>query len=505
MNTFYDSNAGTAYAKGYHRPVGIRAGIYGRNSKGEAKSIADQLDLGRTAVAEHGWTPAGEYSDDSSASKYRTKEREDWAKLLADLTAGALDVLVLWKPARGSRDELDWFPLLRTCADRGVLIHVIADDRTYDPSKSRDWKTLAEDAVAASHYSRDLSENVARGMRAAARKGKPTGRPTFGYTRTFDPASGALAGQEPNEHAPIVREIFTRVAAHTPINRLMDDFRARDLPSPSGKPWQRNTIRTIATNISYVALRKRPPSDVPGDPYPASWEPLVDEATFWRVQEILAAPERKTTKPGKAKYLLSWLARTPCGSHLTRHSGRATSPETYRCADDGCVSIRMAEADQIVASVLVATLRREDARAMFIRDDEQAAEARAEAARHRMRLEDARRSAEAPDGISMEALARIERSLGPLIEDAERRGRPAGTDGLVEDALAAPDPQAFWDGLDVAARKQLVGTFAEVRVGRPTSRLARHEVPEVRLLEAARRLAGSIWKDGQGTLWGLPT
>lgn len=459
-----------------------RAGIYGRNSKGEAKSIEDQLELGREAVAEKGWTLAQEYQDDSSASLYRHKERENWSRLLADLAAGALDVLVLWKPARGSRDEIDWFPLLRSCQDRGVLLHIVADGRTYDPRDGRDWKTLADEGVNASYYSRQLSKDVRRGVGKAASKGGPHGRVAFGYDGRYDEATKRPM-RVPNAHAVIVREIFERLDQLTPISALTKDFRERDLPSPSGKPWQRNTIRTIATNVSYAGIRRHG-----GEDRPAQWPALVEAGMFWRVQELLSQPERKTTRPGSALYLLSYIGLSPCGK-IQRRSGKPGAPDRYACVEDGCVSIVRAEADEVVESVILARLSRPDARALLARDGQQEHQAHAEAARYRVQLEDARRSFELPDGISAEALARKERALLPLIEDAERRARPAGTSGALAALLAAEDVYAAWEGLTMAARRSVVGLLAEVRLGPPTRRLGKLADPEERLVEAFARLS----------------
>lgn len=462
-----------------------RAGIYGRNSHGEAKSIEDQLRLGWAAVAENGWVvpEGGEYSDDSSASRYRSKERDDWARLLVDLDTGALDVLVLWKSARGSRDDVEWLLMLRQCRTRGVLIHVMADRRTYDPRISRDWKTLAEDGIAAAYYSEELSENVLRGVRDAAILGQPAGRPSFGYDRRYDEETQRPM-RVPNQHVPIVVEIFDRLDMLTPISVLERDFRARDLPSPRGK-WTRRTIRVIAGNPSYIGKR-----EYRGELYEAQWPAIVDERVFWRVQSLLASPERKTTRPGSGKYLLSYVAVSPCGSHIARGNGKR---DQYGCVEDGCTYIPRIEADEIVTLAILARLDQPDARQLYAQDDARIAAAMAEADRYRLQLEEARVSFESPDGISAEALARKERALLPLIEDASRRSRGAGVSGALDRLISADDKAAAWAALEMAARREVVKALARVVIGKPTQRLPRLSPRDVRLTEAAARLGGSSW------------
>ena len=71
--------------------------LYGRQSMGNDRSIAEQLDSGRSRAGAEGWDILGEYSDRISASRYATKARDDWPKLLADLKRPDVRVLWLWE------------------------------------------------------------------------------------------------------------------------------------------------------------------------------------------------------------------------------------------------------------------------------------------------------------------------------------------------------------------------------------------------------------------------
>ncbi|MQA27708.1 MAG: recombinase family protein, partial [Micromonosporaceae bacterium] len=87
----------------------LRAGIYARVSKDKRKrqrgrSVGEQETEARAACERRRWTVAEIYKDeDRSASRFAKKERPDWERLLADLDAGQLDVLVIWEPSRGDR------------------------------------------------------------------------------------------------------------------------------------------------------------------------------------------------------------------------------------------------------------------------------------------------------------------------------------------------------------------------------------------------------------------
>jgi site-specific DNA recombinase len=82
----------------------------------------------------NGWQIAAEYEDAVSTSRFARKQREDWPRLLADIEAGRLDVVVLWESSRGSRRAAEWMAFLDLCRDRQVRIHVTSHGRTYDMS-----------------------------------------------------------------------------------------------------------------------------------------------------------------------------------------------------------------------------------------------------------------------------------------------------------------------------------------------------------------------------------
>ncbi|MBX7554640.1 recombinase family protein [Streptomyces sp. NPDC004232] len=131
--------------------IGTRtAREYLRVSKGKgktARSITDQHRDNIAAEADHGpWTWGEPYKDTGSASKYATKTRDDFEKLLADLTSGAFgdpgDVLVLWEVSRLARGTGRGVALIDAAEAGGYLIHVTSLDRTFDPRNYGDRHSL---------------------------------------------------------------------------------------------------------------------------------------------------------------------------------------------------------------------------------------------------------------------------------------------------------------------------------------------------------------------------
>lgn len=443
-----------------------RAGVYGRQSRGKAKSIAEQIEAGRAVVAEQGWTLAGEYQDGSSASRYARKDREAWTRVLADIAARKLDILILWEASRGDRTLTTWSGLLDLCREHGVSIYVVSDERTYDPSKTRDWKSLASAGVDSAGESDALSDRVRRGQAGAAVAGRPAhGRVPFGYRRTFDSGTGALAGQEPDPvAAPVVRRIFTEIARGVPVSRVTNALNDEGVPTIAGaKGWYRQRVRDVVGNVAYIGRRTHN-----GSEYDGSWPALVDKVTFYAAQRVLAEPSRVTTKPGRARHLLSYLGVCePCGAGLTAVRGR------YRCSARGCVTIVQDDADDYVTAFVVGRLSRpdvyaqlrqagEDADQRVIAAEEEAAELRGELGRWRESAADGK--------TSPESLAVIEARLTARIDEADRRARRYAVPPVLRTFLEpGEDVAARWEAAPLAARRDLLRAFWDVRIHPATS------------------------------------
>ena len=390
--------------------MGTRAAILARVSRDSAQSVDGQLRDSRAECAANAWDvpPGGEYIDnDKSASRFASKERPEWARLLADLERDGFDVIVMWEPSRGSRDLARWADFLDLCRRRGTLIHVVSHRRTYDVSVRRDWKTLAEEGLESADESEKISERVRRGWDRSAQAGVPHGTVPFGYALRYDPITKARSWIISEPAASIAREIIKRVAAGETLGGIRDDLNARRVPAategwsaaavravgrnpafaarhdpavvaeilsqfppetlPSeeysrqivnirndlnrrgvdpgnlGSAWGCQTVRTCAGNPAYAGLRKWK-----GDLIPGNWPAIIDPDISRQARERLE--HRTGTRPGRARWLLSHLvACGVCGLPLTTRPGRTLNLtgqriKMYTC-EHGHVAWNMAEMD----------------------------------------------------------------------------------------------------------------------------------------------------------------
>ncbi len=484
-------------------PVGsLRAGLYGRNSKGLDKSIDEQLVEGREAAEDNGWPIVAEYSDGVSASRFGRRTRKEWHNLLDDLDQGLLDVIITWEPSRADRDLETWVAFVAKCRAKGVLIHITGEDDTLDARNPSHWRRLIEGGLDAAMESEKISKRVRRGVAAAAVAGAFHGDCPYGYERVIVGERPTRHGAKPVKeqrphpvHAAVVAEIFERVARNDPIKTVVDDLNQRGVLAPVGEVWHRNTIRKIVFNVAYLGQRSHK-----GEVHDGTWPELVSADLFHAAGKVLRDPKRKTAQPGRLKHLLSYVVSTPCGS-VVHYMGPARGRYArYHCVADGCAAVGVAEAEEYVARLVVKRCCRKDVRELFTDDDEPAQRAKDEAAALRGKLKEATDSFLKPKGgISADRLAEIEQQLKPQIADAEARSVSRKAPQAMLDLLSAAEFGAVkvrpvWDGLPVAAQREVLRLlFDDIRVDKPVLVLTRWSTDTDRLAAATARM-GVDWR-----------
>jgi site-specific DNA recombinase len=476
----------------YDREVidqGLRAGLYPRKSKDErtgkmSESVGEQERTGRADCAELGATVVDVYPDDGrSASRFATKTRDEWTRLRSDIDAGRLDLVWLWEVDRGGREVEDWAGFLNQCRRRGVKVYVHTHGRLYDPRVPRERRGLLEDGVDAEYDSEKKSLNVRRSLAANAVAGKPHGPTTYGYDRVYkidDSGRRQFVKQQPHpDHAPVVADIFSRIARGVPMSHIVADLNAAGVPSPKGGAWQNCTVRLIARNAAYVGERRHR-----GEVHEAIWPPLVDQQTWVAVQTWLNNPDRYKRRPGRTRYLLSQVATSEaCGSFIKGRPAYRNRVASYTCScGRGCFSVRTEWLDQLLTDLVVARLSRPDVYADLVArsgDQSFAEAARAEAATLRARLDEHIDSA-AAGTLTAATLAKLEAKLLPQIAEAERRAEQASVPPPLREFIhPAEDILTRWEQMPVAARKAVLRLlFARISVEPARGRLSLAQLPE---------------------------
>jgi site-specific DNA recombinase len=466
-----------------------------RDRSGQLRSPAEQHDDNRRAADANSWVLGDPYQEDGavSASRYSQKARVAFDKLVTDLEAGRFGagVLILWESSRGSRRVGEWVRLIEACEDANVRIHVTTHGRTYDPANARDRRSMLEDAVDSEYESGKTSARIRRANAAAAADGKPHGRVPFGYRRVYDPVTRRLAGQEPEPaEAAIVAELFARLQEGHSLKGIAADFAERGIRNHSGGPFSPQHLRDIAMRPAYAGLRLHRPGE--GNKHrggldgavKGQWPPLVDPATFYAVRAMLQAPERRTTRGGRARHLLSLIAACDeCGGLLT--ATYRSGDREYRCRDKACVRIRAGMLDALAEEAMLAYLAQpavmSKLRGPDGDKDGEVARARGELAAARAELAALRRAGR-EGRLSVATMLEVEPGLAGRVDELETRERELSTPPALAGLIAPGEDAALrWQRAPVEARRQVArllcspDVLGQMRLRR--SPIQNHSVP----------------------------
>lgn len=476
----------------------MRAVIYTRVSqdrKSRQKSVSQQEDEARLACAALGWEVVEVFTDnDRSASRHATKERPGYAELRRHLTTEPVGVLVLWESSRGSRELEDWAGLLNLCRTRGIFIHIVDHDRTYNLDIPRDWKTLAEDGVSNAYASEETRQRVLRDVRATAAKGLPHGKLQYGYARHYGPDGSFIEQYAVPEQAAVLREAARRLLAGESCYAVAVDFNRRGIAAPgvagvmrraakvrasahdggaeadalerkaAALTWDGPEIKRLVINPAYIGKRVHQGVIVSD----AVWPAILDEEDHYRLVQLLTDPARRTVENPAVTHLLTGLARAQCGGPMRPQKNRTI--RSYMCRADFCVSIKVQWLEGFVSDLVIARLSMPDAAEVFAaRTDDTKARAAAEAEAKTLqdRL-DAFTLEGARGNLTPARLAIIEAELTPQIEAARLRARPRPVSAAVAE-LTAPgvDVAARWAKMSIVRRRDVVNrVIGELRVAK---------------------------------------
>lgn len=475
-----------------------------QDSSGRQRSVTEQHDDNERTTARHhiAITGAAYVDNDRSASRYASKTRDDWARLVADLESGAFteDVLILWENSRYSRKTSEWLHLMELCEARGKKIFITSDGRLYDLTHWKDRRNLREDASDSETESDKVSMRNRRTSAAQAEQGRPNATAPHGYMPQYDPKDGKLINWVENpEESAVPKELFRRLRAGQSMRSIARDLGEAGHVNRSGRPFTNDHLRTMALRPAYGGYRKHTPKsrgrsftaqNTETNLYRAIWAPLIDEETFWAVRRMLLAPERRSTRNGRAKHVLTMTMKCDvCGGQVA--AGGDSAGAYYFCRQRRCVQISKAQVDALIIGeagrpgVILAYLASDRVFEDFTAssgDSGKVEGIRAELSRLRAERGEAE-NAEPESIAEARMFARMVETLGKKIsalEDEERRlTLPAVLTDLIK---PGKDVAQDWDAAPVEARREAARLLlsadwlGEVRITRGRGKTAAERI-----------------------------
>jgi len=275
---------------------------------------------------QQGWTLVDERYDDGGFTGANI-DRPAFTRLMADVEAGKVDVIVVYKVDRLSRSLLDFVKVMERLNAAGAsFVSITQNFSTADAMGRLTMNLLASFA----EFEREMiSERTRDKIAGARRKGKWTGGPVpFGYSAK----DKKLLVNEAEAH--VVREAFGLFLAHRQMAIVARELNRRGLlPRASkhgrkgGPLWTKDGIARVLRSPLYAG------SMMYGDElYDGEHARLIDDVTYRQAQRLLGAAGRELRVTGtNPEFVLRGLLRCGgCGEAMCPASTTKKSGKTYR-------------------------------------------------------------------------------------------------------------------------------------------------------------------------------
>jgi site-specific DNA recombinase len=477
-----------------------RCAIYTRKSTEEGldqefNSLDAQRDAGESYVrsqAGEGWAVVPDRYDDGGFTGANT-DRPALKRLMADIAAGRVDCVVVYKVDRLSRSLLDFAQLMRTFEERSVAFVSVTQQFNTASSMGR---LILNVLLSFAQFEREIiAERTRDKIAATRRKGKwAGGHAVLGYD--VDPATRRLV-VNPDEAAR-VRAIFALYEENESLLPVVEDLARRGWRTKrwttrkgderGGKAFTRTSLYHLLTNPLYAG-KVRYKAEVHAGEHAA----VVERATFDRVQ--LALRRNGAAGGGAVRNqfgaLLKGLLRCgPCGCAMTpthttkgtrryryyacvagqkRGAGTCTSRSVPAGPVEGFVVDRirgLGRDPDVLREVLAQARRQDDERAAALADEKRSLERdlkadHAEVRRLSARLRPGEGNAEVVARMAdlHERVSRTEDRLKTVRDDLADAAAERVPEAEAAKALAAFDP--VWGALTPREQARVVALLVE--------------------------------------------
>ena len=284
----------------------MNAVIYARYSSHNQteQSIEGQLAAGHKYAQSKGYTVVHEYCD--RAKTGTNDNREEFQQMLKDTAKKQFEVIIVWKVDRFGRNREEITFNKYRAKKNGVRVEYVAENISEGPEG-----VILESVLEgmAEYYSKQLSQNVKRGLLESAKKHKVIGgHMLFGYkisnenTYELDP-----------ETAPVAKSIFESYAQGLSMAELAAKFNSQ------GYHFTKNSFPRMLSNEKYKGVYTY--KDVIRDP--DGMPRIVSDELFDRCQERLKTNKRRPHKDWDyTDYILTdKLFCGKCGAPMVGKSG----------------------------------------------------------------------------------------------------------------------------------------------------------------------------------------
>src|SRR6201988_3116589 len=309
---------------GTRRIERVRCAIYTRKSSEEGldqefNSLQAQREACEAFInsqRHEGWVCRPAVYDDGGFSG-ATMDRPALQRLLADIAAGRIDTIVVYKIDRLTRSLADFAKIVEILDQRSASF--VSVTQQFNTTTSMGRLTLNVLLSFAQFEREVIGERIRDKIAASKRKGMWMGGvPPLGYR--VDDRKLRIIDRE----AEIVRAIFRRYAELGSVRLVKEELDARGIKSKSwtsasgrligGKPFSRGALYLVLQNRTYLGEIVHKGQSHPGDHAPIIDQPLWDAAQS-RLADNTA--ERSSGTRSRQPSLLAGILFDPGGNRMT--------------------------------------------------------------------------------------------------------------------------------------------------------------------------------------------
>jgi site-specific DNA recombinase len=318
----------------------VRCAIYTRKSTEEGLDQEfNSLDAQREAAEAYirsqtheGWVCLNERYDDGGFTG-GNMERPALKRLLADVAAGKIDCVVMYKIDRLSRSLLDFAKIMELFERHQVAFVSVTQQFNSATSMGR---LMLNVLLSFAQFEREIiAERTRDKIAATRRKGKWSGgMPILGYD--IDRHSVKLVVND--KEAARVRAIFALYLKHRGLLPAVEELARRRWHNKcwqtrkghtfGGKPFIKTSLAKLLSNVTYLGKVKYKDEIHAGEHCP-----IVDEEVWQRVQQLLkdnrTAGGNGGHKPSNA-LLKGLMYCTACGRAMTPTYACRNGAKRYR-------------------------------------------------------------------------------------------------------------------------------------------------------------------------------
>jgi DNA invertase Pin-like site-specific DNA recombinase len=317
----------------------LRVAIYARVSTDEqadGTSLDEQVNAGHAWIAAQGAGAvlAGVYREDYTGT---TDDRPEWCRLLADVRAGLVDVIVFTKWDRWARDEFVGQKMRRDIAPHRVRPVCLTLDVDADTPEGD--LMIGQMIGFAAYDKRNIVRRCAQGQHGTAALGYwPGGRPRFGYRAEGRKRQHVLVPDfrdDGHGEADTLRRAWhLLVAERASYPQTCAVLNAEGRTRRDGKGWTPNALRELLTAPTMTGRFTWGGEEATGKWGPTKhlrYDPILTDDEH---AALLAASGRVRVEPGTRRfYTLTGRFLAPCGARYQGVYRNDRDLRQYKCAN----------------------------------------------------------------------------------------------------------------------------------------------------------------------------